>query len=47
MLICPNTLLVFKLLLLEVSWSLGFEFGLGLMLGLQFGFSLRLGLGLG
>ena len=39
--------LFFKLLLLVVSWSLDFEFGLGLTLGLevglQFGFSLKVG----
>ena len=40
-------LLFFKLLLLVVSWSLDFEFGLGLTLGLelglQFGFSFKVG----
>ena len=50
-LFCSNTLLFCKLLTLVVSWSLYFEFGLGLTLGLelglQFGFSLWLGLGLG
>ena len=39
--------LFFKLLLLVVSWSLDFEFGLGLTLGLelglQFGFSFKVG----
>ena len=39
-LICSNTLLFSKLLTLVISWSLYFEFGLGLTL--ELGYSLGL-----